>query len=739
MSSIASRPTANRLSTSLAVPLSQNTAPIHEFACIYTHDIQRKRQKRWQDGFLRLHTFNKRVMVYDVPRSYIGETFLKDQRLLEDGDELTLDRGILVQVCEAKGVVEQGRTELLEKIRPQQQQRTPSKHGSGPRPSPSRPVTLQPTSPAPMAALSSDSYAPLAQLRPKPLNAILGTPRGAHGRAVLPKVSPYQEKHPQQEDPRRPAKRQKTDAHSKNQHDLSWMPAREADQGKRPFVNTSAPKVIRKEELVSRRKAVHVTHIANEQDLVVIDGSDDEIGPIRREESSVHKLAEKPRSKTSARVPLEKNTREVAPETTAPKRTEAPSYRDLLKEQLSKRQRPTGKLQSAVTKRKSLMYHNVLDKRSVASRDPSKPLARDVVRVDNAGTRKAIQRDVEKSPGHATRTNMSEELIASEVEVDQEDLLHYGRASSDSEDEVFECWEGLGRSRRPAHSEHAAVGSLASTFGGPVDPFERSHLSPSKDSDSTKALLPSPSITTKALQALDADLLVRAGRHSKKDEGESAPTGNGPSAQLKTATRPVSNNTHIEIVPSNQSEIPTSAKQTTQRFPPIVPRAVPPARQMPVHPVRPPEVIGDVPNQEPLNPNTALRRRELPLKKSLTVPIGTPRQPLSKTLQRSNSGDWLADGAAQEAEAREAAVKADVGPWSRETWDLFGFMGGESWTMDTGKQGSKVGLGTDDPPELRERQAELIRQAKKACRGMGKSTKAKAVMDEYDYVESTYS
>jgi hypothetical protein len=61
---------------SLSIPPSQNTAPVLEFNCLYTHDIRRK-QKRWQDGFLRFHTFNKRVMVYDVPRNFIGDMHRK--------------------------------------------------------------------------------------------------------------------------------------------------------------------------------------------------------------------------------------------------------------------------------------------------------------------------------------------------------------------------------------------------------------------------------------------------------------------------------------------------------------------------------------------------------------------------------------------------------------------------------------------------------------------------------------
>src|SRR5436309_7965849 len=97
-----------------AVPTSQNTAPVLEFRCLYTHDLRRK-AKRWQDGWLKYHTFNKRVMVYDVPRNYVGDSHWRYDEHIADGDELELEKGVLVQVGEAVGRTEQDLTELLEK------------------------------------------------------------------------------------------------------------------------------------------------------------------------------------------------------------------------------------------------------------------------------------------------------------------------------------------------------------------------------------------------------------------------------------------------------------------------------------------------------------------------------------------------------------------------------------------------------------------------------------------------
>ncbi|KAI7596190.1 hypothetical protein KC316_g63 [Hortaea werneckii] len=133
---------------SMPIPQSQNTALVLEFNCLYTHDVRRK-SKRWQDGFLRYHTFNKRVMVYDVPRNFIGDTHWTASEL-QDGDELTLDKeGVIVQVAEARWNMALRRLLL----------RRPHRR-----------------------LLES-------------LNALLGTPKGPIGKATLPAKSPFELRH----------------------------------------------------------------------------------------------------------------------------------------------------------------------------------------------------------------------------------------------------------------------------------------------------------------------------------------------------------------------------------------------------------------------------------------------------------------------------------------------------------------------------------------------------------------
>lgn len=165
--------TAVRCTSKLVVPSTQNTAPVLDFRCLYTHDLRRK-AKRWQDGVLRFHTFNKRVMVYDISRNFIGDAHWRETGLLQDGDELELDKGVLIQVGEATGSMDQDLTSLFENRR---------KHRGG----------SSPSNKSVQADLVSSATAmpvPLSQSRPKTLNALLGTPKGPLGRAAIPSKSP---------------------------------------------------------------------------------------------------------------------------------------------------------------------------------------------------------------------------------------------------------------------------------------------------------------------------------------------------------------------------------------------------------------------------------------------------------------------------------------------------------------------------------------------------------------------
>lgn len=159
----------------LTVPSTQNTAPILDFRCLYTHDIRRK-AKRWQDGTLRFHTFNKRIMVYDLSKNFIGDHHWCEKDPLQDGDELELDKGVLIQVGDSTGTTIQDLSGLFEK-------RKKAQPGTPGRATPTKPGPVSTTRPIPVQ---------LSQLRPKSLNALLGTPKGPLGRATVPSKSPCQ-------------------------------------------------------------------------------------------------------------------------------------------------------------------------------------------------------------------------------------------------------------------------------------------------------------------------------------------------------------------------------------------------------------------------------------------------------------------------------------------------------------------------------------------------------------------
>ena len=75
----------------------QKCASVFQFTCLYTHDLVRKK-KRWQDGRLDFHFFNKRIMVYDDQCNVIGSSYWRRADYIQEGDEVELDKGVLAVV-----------------------------------------------------------------------------------------------------------------------------------------------------------------------------------------------------------------------------------------------------------------------------------------------------------------------------------------------------------------------------------------------------------------------------------------------------------------------------------------------------------------------------------------------------------------------------------------------------------------------------------------------------------------
>ncbi|KIV90791.1 hypothetical protein PV10_05399 [Exophiala mesophila] len=145
------------------LPPTQTTAPVHEYRCLYTRDLHKK-AKKWHDGYLRFHTFNQRVMVYDEARNSVGDLHYRQQDTFAPGIEIQLDRGLLVEVGEPMGETATDLTPILDRQRPEKPQQPTFKP-----PQPSR--------------------------RPKSLLEVLGPSQTRHARSRLAIQSPYDQTH----------------------------------------------------------------------------------------------------------------------------------------------------------------------------------------------------------------------------------------------------------------------------------------------------------------------------------------------------------------------------------------------------------------------------------------------------------------------------------------------------------------------------------------------------------------
>ncbi|EEY15818.1 conserved hypothetical protein [Verticillium alfalfae VaMs.102] len=177
-------------------------APVLDYACLFSHDLKRK-QKRWQDGRLKFHCFNKRVMVYDERGNFIGDTHWTMDYDLDEGEEFQLARGcVVVQVSECLGRKEQDLSALIDQRYKDKEER--KAHAD--------------------AAAASKPYrpAPTPHRPPMPITqtmTTIATPRGNQlGRAILPTLSPFEQRNldaqesAQRDEQARPAKRRKPEA-----------------------------------------------------------------------------------------------------------------------------------------------------------------------------------------------------------------------------------------------------------------------------------------------------------------------------------------------------------------------------------------------------------------------------------------------------------------------------------------------------------------------------------------------
>ncbi|KFY23336.1 hypothetical protein V493_05917 [Pseudogymnoascus sp. VKM F-4281 (FW-2241)] len=143
-------------------------------------------------------------MVYDERLNFVGDTHWHD-RHIDEGDELELDRAaVLVQVADCLGSRDQDLTELLDKRMRQREERAAVRRpSSSPADVPLGDLRI---------ARPRNAYSKLSQ---KPLSALLGTPTGHHGRALLPTTSPFEDRQKglrqERETLERPSKRRKAE------------------------------------------------------------------------------------------------------------------------------------------------------------------------------------------------------------------------------------------------------------------------------------------------------------------------------------------------------------------------------------------------------------------------------------------------------------------------------------------------------------------------------------------------
>ncbi|GAO13595.1 hypothetical protein UVI_02015320 [Ustilaginoidea virens] len=163
------------------------TATVRDYVCLFTHDLKRK-QKRWQDGKLKYHTFNKRIMVYDDRGNFIGDGHWPAGGDLEEGEELQLDRGAaMVQVADCVGSREQDLTELLDRRAREVEKRRAVAAAKTPTPGRAGHRQQQQQQPRPQDRQRSTHF----QLNHRPLSRIVRSP-GPIGRAAVPARSPYE-------------------------------------------------------------------------------------------------------------------------------------------------------------------------------------------------------------------------------------------------------------------------------------------------------------------------------------------------------------------------------------------------------------------------------------------------------------------------------------------------------------------------------------------------------------------
>ncbi|KAK6504440.1 hypothetical protein TWF506_002638 [Arthrobotrys conoides] len=179
-----------------SIPPTSHSAPIDEYIVLWTAD-KYKKLKKWHDGYLRYHTFNKRLMVYDHLMNKVCDKFLPEPEQMDVGDELIFDSH-LVTIEDIKGRQTQDLRPLFEKTVDRRKERgstttpiravgTPGSSGQSPTPTLLRTIQSRPSTGH--AHPVYPSPAPRPSPRDSESNAVIPQKRTSQGAPVIQKIS----------------------------------------------------------------------------------------------------------------------------------------------------------------------------------------------------------------------------------------------------------------------------------------------------------------------------------------------------------------------------------------------------------------------------------------------------------------------------------------------------------------------------------------------------------------------
>ena len=593
-------------------------------------------------------------MVYDDARNFIGDTHWRGSGPVQDGDELQLDKGVLIQLGEEIARTEQDLTKLLEK-----RKKAPYVESSAP-------ATVPPTS-MPNPTPHSVEQAPVAVssvLRPKSLNVLLGTPKGRLGRAALPQKSPHDlriEALATQPVEERPVKRPRlTIAENPTAKKTTVLPASPAP---RIAVRQSPPRppLGNRQSSTARLRpqaatAAVLTSTMREHEHAVAELSDHSKGQLtgRAAEENASSKPPGPRSKGQKSAPEPLRKARDADAYSATSHNEATSEVRHSASNSPKSLSPPRTSRIRVTSgkpRRKLMYKDLLPKVAPSPNNdfPTPSIFHDVddeaddtreeasastmdPRLSNADSQSHYHRDQRQRIRERLRKHERKKA----VEFDEQELA--ALAERGSEDAVD---QGDGK-----------VSALEKVPKVCTEGQDRGRPSPSVPSLSQAAMLLVEE--NKESLFLSPENPLRAS--FMNDVTPESHDGN-PSLSRNTVLAPIAQqSTCTGLVPPKD---PPPAMTATPPLPINIPLSSPIIARLPPLPPPPP-------------PQVPLKTPRTPLARSHTVPSSVAKR-AERTLRKTLSEAQEAQGHAPIPRiSSKEAVPLEPQPWSYEAWELFG-------------------------------------------------------------------